>query len=380
MSLLINPQTTALWNSAQTQPEWATTSFWEYVLKEQFFQGREWKVSSQQPPTTDRNDRRRVDLSIGRWKSNGWQIIALFEAKKQNCSQTEIQELEFQAFNACMAHLLYTGREQMYGITTIGTAARLWYITKDDDYLLPLVPETGGLSNRKEYIEANSTEAADLQKGFTSMIKYDMIPANKLQVLRSKCSPKPQPPVGANSQYLGPATPLMYGLQPSPNPAQPQWPNIAIPTRQAVYALPATQNPTLYSTTSGSQAYTMAGAQNNDDDGEGDDGEGDDGDITMESSPGLDNEPELNYEKVTYVNVTRKVVKHMLAEDEVFYCFQAGDKKRETSKSQWRSSTVMGPTTTGKSAVVPCVVYTSKKKGTQYYTYALPVGKGKGKA
>lgn len=373
MSLIIDPQTGELWASAQTQLECATTRFWEYVLKEQFFKGRNWAISSQQPPTNDPNDMRRVDLRIERWKTNRWQTIALFEAKKQNCSQAEIQELEFQAFNACMAHLLYTGREQMYGITTIGTAARLWYITKADDYLLPLVPETGGLSNRKEYIEANSTEAADLQKGFNDMIKYDMIPANKLQVLRSNCSPKPQPPVGANSQYLGPATPLTYGLQPSPNPAQPQWPNIAVPTRQAVYALPATQNPTLYSTTSGSQAYTMAGVQNNDDDGEGDDG-----DITMESSPGLDNEPELNYLKVSYVNVTRKAVKHMLADDEVFYCFQAGDQKRETSKSQWRPSTVMG-TVRGKPTVVPCVVYTSKK-GTQYYTYTLPVAKGKGKA
>jgi hypothetical protein len=373
MSLIIDLQTEALWASAQTQPECATTRFWEYVLKEQFFKGRNWTISSQQPPTNDPDDKRRVDLRIERWKTNRWQTIALFEAKKQNCSQTEIDELEFQAFNACMAHLIYSGREQMYGITTIGTAARLWYITKDDDYLLPLVPETGGLSNRKEYIEANSTEAADLKKGFNYMIQNDMISSRQLQVLRSKCSPKPQPPVGANNQYGGPAALLTYGLQPSPNPAQPQWPNIAVPTRQAVYALPATQNPTLYSTTSGSQAYTMTSVQNNNNDGEGDDG-----DITMESSPGLDNEPELNYEKALYVNVTRKVVKHMLADDEVLYCFKARDQKRETSKSQWRSSTVMG-TIGGKTAVVPCVVYTSKT-GTQYYTYALPVGKGKGKA
>jgi hypothetical protein len=55
----------------------------------------------------------------------------------------------------------------------------------------------------------------------------------------------------------------------------------------------------------------------------------------MESSPGLDNEPELDdepeldYERALYVNVTRKVVKHMLADGEVLYCFD----KRETSKN-----------------------------------------------
>ncbi|ELR06923.1 hypothetical protein GMDG_02293 [Pseudogymnoascus destructans 20631-21] len=166
MSLIINQRTRSLWETAQTRPEWAATRFWEYVLKGQFFIGDDWAISSQQPPTDDREDRRRVDLRIERWKSNRWQIIALFEAKKQNCSQTEVDELEHQAYNACMVHLIGIGREEMYAITTIGTAARLWYITKNDDYLLPMVPVTAGLSDPTEYIEANGTMATELRGRF----------------------------------------------------------------------------------------------------------------------------------------------------------------------------------------------------------------------
>ncbi|KFY76421.1 hypothetical protein V498_09590 [Pseudogymnoascus sp. VKM F-4517 (FW-2822)] len=95
---------------------------------------------------------------------------------------------------------------------TILRAARLWYITKNDDYLLPMVPVTAGLSDPTEYIEANSTMATELRGGFNYMIQDDMISADQLQVPRSNYSPKPpQPPVGAHNQYLGPATQLTYG-------------------------------------------------------------------------------------------------------------------------------------------------------------------------
>ncbi|KFX95670.1 hypothetical protein V490_03721 [Pseudogymnoascus sp. VKM F-3557] len=94
-SLIVDQRTTSLWNSAQTKPEWAATRFWEYVLKDQFFTGRDWALSSQQPPTDDREDRRRADLRIERWTSKGWQTIAFFEAKKQNCTQPEVHELLF---------------------------------------------------------------------------------------------------------------------------------------------------------------------------------------------------------------------------------------------------------------------------------------------
>ncbi|OAF62436.1 hypothetical protein VC83_00841 [Pseudogymnoascus destructans] len=137
MSLIRNRRTLSLWE-AQSRPEWGATRFWEYVFKEDIFNGRDWAISSQQPPTNDQGDRRRVDLCIERWIHDKWQKIAVFEAKKTNCSQAEINEVEYLAYNACMEHFVDSGRKQMYGITTIGTTARIWYVTKAGDYLLPM--------------------------------------------------------------------------------------------------------------------------------------------------------------------------------------------------------------------------------------------------
>ncbi|OAF57076.1 hypothetical protein VC83_05930 [Pseudogymnoascus destructans] len=353
MSLIINQRTRSLWETAQTRPEWAATRFWEYVLKGQFFIGDDWAISSQQPPTDDREDRRRVDLRIERWKSNRWQIIALFEAKKQNCSQTEVDELEHQAYNACM------GLRLAFGISPrTMTISFLWCLSQQ---VSPILQNT---SKQTALWQQSSGD------GFNYMIQNDMISADKLQVLRSNCSPRPpQPPVGANSQYLGPATQLTYGsgMQPSslypanptgfisPNPPQAQWPssqfqsNIADTPPQPLLWIPP-------------QVYTVPGIQDNNGDEEDVDG-----DNTMES-PG--HVAELDSETAIYVDVTRKVVSHMTRPSEVFFCFE----NRQTTKKHWRPSTIAV-----QGAIVSCVVYTSSK-GTQYYTYALPKAKGKGKA
>ncbi|KFZ01476.1 hypothetical protein V500_00742 [Pseudogymnoascus sp. VKM F-4518 (FW-2643)] len=378
MSLIKDPRTLSLWETAQSRPEWGATRFWEYVFKESIFVGRDWAISSQQPPTNNQGDRRRVDLCIERWIRDSWQKIAVFEAKKANCSQAEIDTVEFQAYEACMAHLLDSGREQMYGMTTIGTRARIWYVTKDDDYLLPMVPATVGLSDRPAYIDAHSSQALDLKKGFDYIVKNDMMSDKRLQVLRSNRSPRPsQPP--ANIPYFGPATQLTYGIamQPSsvpsnptgfmsPNPQAQFQSNMDTPP-QPVYGsrpLPGTLNtPLLYSTTP--QAYTVPAVQDNQDN-HGDE-EVEDGDNTMESPGPV---AELESGTAEYVEVTRKVVRHTLRDDEVFFCFQG----RQTTRTQWRKSTVMY-----QDGIVRCMVYTSQK-GTQYYTYALPKGKGKGKA
>ncbi|KAI9742351.1 MAG: hypothetical protein M1818_003884 [Claussenomyces sp. TS43310] len=140
----------------QRKPEWASTRFWEYVLKEQFFTGWDWTIASQQPPTNEASDLRRVDLRIERWANNKWNTILLFKAKKQECTQTKIDNLESQAYDACLAHLLYTGRSEMYAVTSIGTSARLWYATMKDNYLLPVVPQ--------QYSTGSSLSIGDARK------------------------------------------------------------------------------------------------------------------------------------------------------------------------------------------------------------------------
>jgi hypothetical protein len=87
-----------------------------------------------------------------------------------------------------MTHLNYTGRDQIYAITTIGTTARLWYITKTDDYLLPFVLVDTTLAERLAYIKAHSTDAQQLRDGFNYVKENDKVSSKKLKVLRSNCS------------------------------------------------------------------------------------------------------------------------------------------------------------------------------------------------
>lgn len=190
MSLVIDDRTRAYWEKAQTNPERGATKFWEYVLKDQFFNTRDWALSSQQLPTNEASDLRRVELHIERWKNNQWHTILFFEAKKQKCSQTEIDDLEFQEYNACIAHLGYTGRSQIYAMTVTGTSACLWYITKQDDGLLHFVPIDPGLSERAKYIEAYSTGVQDLHNRLNYLIQNNKVSSKKLQVLKSNCSPR----------------------------------------------------------------------------------------------------------------------------------------------------------------------------------------------
>ncbi len=90
-----------LWSQAQTSLEWATTRFWEHIIRAMFAVEDDWVVASQQPPTDDPQDRRRVELVVDKWTNKSIHRLFIFEAKKQNASQTEIQTLEYQAYGAC---------------------------------------------------------------------------------------------------------------------------------------------------------------------------------------------------------------------------------------------------------------------------------------
>jgi hypothetical protein len=76
------PQLQKLWTAAQSRPEWATTKFWEYVFNHGAFTSRQWAVSSQQPPTDQEGDLRRVDLVVEQIDDNDSSItLLLIEAK-----------------------------------------------------------------------------------------------------------------------------------------------------------------------------------------------------------------------------------------------------------------------------------------------------------
>lgn len=73
-------------------------------------------------------------------------------------------------------------------MTTLGTRARLWTYFRGLDYLDPLFGSTD-ISAKKEYIEAHSTQAAQLTAGFNIM--KDKPPSSLLQAYNISQTNKP---------------------------------------------------------------------------------------------------------------------------------------------------------------------------------------------
>lgn len=193
MSIVRTATERALWEQAQTKPEWGTTRLWEHKVHKEFPAGEDWIVASQQPPTDEDGNLRRVDLVVDKWKRENYtHRLFIFEAKKKSATLTEIDELEQQAYNACLAYLIYTDREHMYAMTVVGTMARLWiaHIGADIHYLVPWIPAGDGLSRKEQYIEANSTDGYLIEEGFKYMKKYKEMPNRKLDKLCEAVAPK----------------------------------------------------------------------------------------------------------------------------------------------------------------------------------------------
>ena len=144
-----------------------------------------WVVASQQPPTDDPQDRRRVELVVDKWTAErSTHRLFIFEAKKQSASQTEIETLEYQAYDACITHLNYSGRLQMYAMRVIGTMARLWIVHRDEDYLIPWISMDKNLADKFGYIEAHGSEGSQIEDGIKYMKNNAEMSRRRLDELR----------------------------------------------------------------------------------------------------------------------------------------------------------------------------------------------------
>ncbi|KAG5754570.1 hypothetical protein H9Q70_002815 [Fusarium xylarioides] len=127
MSIINTPMLKTLWQDAQDYPEWAATKLWEYVFNRVIFRDDKWVVSSQQPPTRAADDKRRVDLVVQKQSSKGdLQTLLFLEAKRAEVDASVVQIVEYQAFTAACAYYIETGKEQIWTMTCVGSAARLW--------------------------------------------------------------------------------------------------------------------------------------------------------------------------------------------------------------------------------------------------------------
>ncbi len=110
-------------------------------------------MSSQQPPTHDDGDLRRVDLVVEQIDSNANSITLLFmEAKRAPVSADQLKEVEYQAFTACCANLFATRNRGIWAMRCVGSRARVWAYRYDGNYLIPYFPTGPGLSEPAEYL------------------------------------------------------------------------------------------------------------------------------------------------------------------------------------------------------------------------------------
>ncbi|KAL2887286.1 hypothetical protein HOO65_050407 [Ceratocystis lukuohia] len=178
MSLLKTHQGQSLMQDANDYPEWATTRFWEYVFKQVAFVGPDWIIASQQPPTRRHDDRRRVDLKLELINQFFHQPLLFIEAKRSDESLTYFDDVEAQAYNACMAHLVETGQKTVWAMTCVGTKTRLWAVYHKNDYMKAFWPPGNGLSDPEEYADYEFQEHEILY--YLDYMKNNIVPDGKI--------------------------------------------------------------------------------------------------------------------------------------------------------------------------------------------------------
>lgn len=191
MSIITDGRLQRLWTDAQQYPEWATTRLWEHIFNRVVFPESKWVVSSQQPPTHQPGELRRVDLVIEEIDSHAQTVgtlLCIEVLKQAGASPKEIIEVEYQAFTAACAYYVETGIERLWIMTCVGSRARLWIFDEKSTYLIPFVPPGDGLAAINEYLEI-STHGTTLVEGL-KFCKNHMRPPNDL-LETSSASPRP---------------------------------------------------------------------------------------------------------------------------------------------------------------------------------------------
>ncbi|RKK92186.1 hypothetical protein BFJ68_g15965 [Fusarium oxysporum] len=188
MSIINTPMLKTLWQDAQDYPEWAATKLWEYVFNRVIFRDDKWVVSSQQPPTRAADDKRRVDLVVQKQSSKGdLQTLLFLEAKRAEVDASVVQIVEYQAFTAACAYYIETGKEQIWTMTCVGSAARLWIFSAQSEYLIPFVPSGEGLAEKSEYLEL-ATHGTTIVDALEYVKKHSIPPSH---LLETEPSPRP---------------------------------------------------------------------------------------------------------------------------------------------------------------------------------------------
>lgn len=127
-------------------------------------------------------------MVVDKWANKSLRRLFLIGAEKKSASQIEIETLEYQTYEACIAHLNFSRREQMYAMTVVGTMARLWVVHKDKDYLIPWISMGTNSVDKSGYIEAHGSEGSQIEYGLNYMKTNAEMPRRRLDELLQSVS------------------------------------------------------------------------------------------------------------------------------------------------------------------------------------------------
>lgn len=188
MSIINTPQLYALWNAAQNGPECNTIRLLCYVYQ-RIFNGENWAIFPEQPPTDDLSDLRRIDLTPNNWHHKLWTRVIFTEVKSSSASPADLEIAEYQAFTACCAYLHYFRKDRAWAVTGFAGKFRIWIYQRGHDYLTPFIPKGDSLATKEEYIDMNSSDGHLLERGLRH-IKDHITPS--IEACQGLSSPRPK--------------------------------------------------------------------------------------------------------------------------------------------------------------------------------------------
>lgn len=107
MSLIIDNTLIALWERAQAAPEleWSSRMFWSHLLYKHIFSRKDDVIAVEEPPSSA-DAKRRIDIIVS--YTDGERricVLCFVECKRPNAPVSLVDEVEHQAFNACVSYL-----------------------------------------------------------------------------------------------------------------------------------------------------------------------------------------------------------------------------------------------------------------------------------
>ncbi|KAK0612726.1 hypothetical protein DIS24_g11985 [Lasiodiplodia hormozganensis] len=136
MGTLINTEKLrVLYNEAESNRHEAyPTRFFNFFLQKIAFPEEEYWISSEQPPTDDPSDRKRVDLVVNYFSQDyKVRVLCFTELKRGRSAEKAIEENEDQAMYAASSYCHALGLPYVYVISAFGAKARFFSYMRDAD-------------------------------------------------------------------------------------------------------------------------------------------------------------------------------------------------------------------------------------------------------